>query len=292
LYRPNDDHAHCSHKGNLIINPNAPQFILSAVTRIYDDLPTLVGTDWATIQPQVDAHLAALRAKPDAVRESATLFGLLARYEPARLRLDQELTLQKIIATNISPVLADMQFSANDAVLAAVMTGLSWEVDPATVPTTDEQDYASRAITLKDGGVAGGKSIKFQNLDLDLGKMMTVGGGFLLGAETMLDKLTPLAVAGGILVMIGTLLGEMTVKIEQQEATVFWGMIQATGTMRGAGMHAANICEVTNTERAKYGLDALSEAQVRTSLTKLVQMQSIAQTGDAYRIIETFKVKR
>lgn len=274
-------------------NPNAPQFILTAVLRIYDDLPVLVGVDWATIQPQVDAHIAALKAQPDAFLESTQLFGLLAGYEPARQRLSDELTIQAIVAANVISPLTKMQFALDDAVMAAMMSGLVWDVDATTIPTTDDSEKETRAITMKDGGAAGAKSIKFKNLDLDLGKMLTIGAGFLLAGQDMLDKVTPFAVAGGILVMVGTLLGEMTIKIEQQEATVFWGFLVATNEHpKDRQATTGAIFTTTNVERHKRGLLELTGEQFKHSLYKLEQLGSIVRVdGDTYCIVERFTVK-
>lgn len=272
-------------------NPNAPRFILIAVKRIYPMLPTLIGEPWPQIAPQVDRYLQALEQNAEDYRASTQLFGLLAGHESARQRLNVELTMQQIIADNVDAPLATMQLHADEPLLAAMLSVVSWDVDVAPAPSAEEATKALRSITLKEGGVDGGRSIKFKNLEIDITKMMTMGGGFMLAGQNMLDKLTPFMLAGGVLVMVGTLLSEMTVKIEQQETTVFWGMIQATGTMRGAGLREQTIFEVTNAERAKYGLDALTEQQVRASLVKLKQLNSIALSGDTYRIIEKFKVK-
>lgn len=275
------------------MNPNAPHSVLAAVQRIYDVLPNLVGTDWSSIQPQVDAHIATLQTQPDAYLASAQLFGLLARYEPARLRLSEELIVQQTVAANLSGPLAEIKLSMDDTLLAVMMSGFVWEVDSSTVPPLDESLKTVRAIAMKDGGADGAKSIKFKNLDLDLGKMMTVGAGFFLAGQDMLDKPTPFMIAGGILVLVGTLLSEMTVKIEQQEATVFWGFIVATNEHpkdRQASVDA--IFTTTNAERRKRGLPDLTDEQLKHSLYKLEQLGSVERVeGDRYRIIEKFKVK-
>lgn len=271
-------------------NPHAPHFVLAAVTRIYADLPLLVGADWPTIQPQVDAHIATLQSQPEAHLASTQLFGLLARYEPARQRLAAEIKIQETITYNLTQPLTDLNLALDDHLLAAMYTALRWEIDPATVPAPNE-DVRTRAITMKDGGVAGGRSIKFRNLDLNLVKMMLNVGNLGLAVHSATEKPMPFVVAASILVMVGTLLNEMSVKIEQQEATVFWGMIRAAGTMTGAGLHEETIREATNAEREKYGLDALTEAQVRASLSKLVGLKSVEQSGSTYRIIERYSVK-
>jgi hypothetical protein len=272
------------------LDPNAPQFILTAVQRIYDALPALIGEDWSTIQPQVDAHIITLQNQPDAYLASTQIFGLLARYEAARQRLSQELIVQQVVVANLNQSLEQMQYTADESVLAAVMSGISWEVDPETIPA-DGEEASTRSITMEEGGVDGGRSIKFRNLDLDMGKMMLNVGNLGLLVHGAIDKPIPFVMAASALVIVGTLLTETTEEIEQQEATVFWGMIQAIGTMHGAGLYETTIREATNDERAKYGMGALTEGQIHTSLVKLVSLKSVAQTGDVYRIVEKFKAK-
>jgi len=210
-----------------------------------------------------------------------------------RQRLSDELTIQAVVAANVTSSIMEMQFVLDDSGMAAMMSGLTWEVDADTIPRKEESEEGTRAITLKDGGAAGAKSVKFKNLDIDLGKTLTIGAGFLLASQDMLDKLTPFAVAGGILVMVGTLLGEMTVKIEQQEATVFWGFIVATNDRpKDRQVTTEAIFSTTNAERRKRGLPELSDEQLKHSLYKLEQLGSIARVdSDIYRIIEHFKVK-
>lgn len=274
------------------LNSQAPQFILVAVQRLYDTLPALVGADWPTIQPQVDAHIATLQKQPGDILASTQLFGLLARYEAARQRLSQELIVQQAVAANINQPLEQMQAAADETLLAAIMSGFTWDVDHETIPSPGDE-ASTRAITLKDGGVNGGHSIKFRNLDLNLGQMMSVGAGFLLAGQDMLDQPTPFMLAGGVLVMVGTLLGEMTVKIEQQEATVFWGCIVATNDRPDAREASTEtIFATTNAERHKRGLTDLTDEQFKHSLYQLEQLGSIARVdGDTYRIVERFTVK-
>jgi hypothetical protein len=267
---------------------NTPPFVLVAVRRIYDRLPALVGENWPQIVGQVDSHLQALETHPDNYLASTQLFGLLAQYEPARQRLSEELIVQEIFGDHIKSGLADKHLSGDDSLLVAILSVLSWQVDSATVPSAAEMDSmrVMRGIILKAGGVDGAKSVKFQNFDIDLAKLAGVSAGFMLAGQ----EPKPFVIAAGILIAISTLLSEMTLQIEQQEATVFWGMIQAIGTMTGAGLHEPTITAVTNTERAKRGLDALTEQQVRASLVKLEQLKSIQKSGNTYRIVESFKV--
>jgi hypothetical protein len=279
------------------VNSNAPHFVSAAVQRIYPLLPDLIGADWQNIQPQVDAYLTALRTQPDAYSEAAQLIALLTKHEPARQRLAQELTVQRIITENIvQPVqllAAPLNLKAEqvERLMAAAYAGLRWEVDPETVPPPE--DTAKRTITLEAGGAAGARSVKFRNIDFDLHHLLTVCAGFLLMGMDMLESPTPLVIVGSILVIAGELCDEMTVEIDQQDATVFWGFIVATNEQLKERRASADVIfSVTNAQRGKYGMPALTDDQFRHSLYKLEQLGSIARVdGDMYKIIESFRVK-
>jgi hypothetical protein len=272
----------------MVTDFNSPIFVLTAVKRIYDVLPELIGADWETVKPQVDTYIRALEAKNDDFLSYTLLFGLLAQYEAARQRLTEELIVQSTIAGNLDNPELD------EKMLAIIMGGLTWDVDSETVPSAEESQRTTRSMTLKDGGADGAKLLKFKNLDLDLGKMLTIGAGFFMTANEMLDKQTPFIIAGGILLMVGTLLSQMTVKIEQQEATVFWGLIVTTNkTTNDRKASTEQIFRMTNVERQKRGLPDLSDEQFKHSLYKLEQLGSIVRVDeDSYRIIESFRVKR
>ena len=272
---------------------NTPPFILAAVKRLYPDMPDLVGTDaWASLQPQVDSYIGTLEAQPDAYLASTQLYGLLAQHEAARQRLSKELIIQETVANSITASMKQMGVTADDTLLASILGSMTWDVEPETVPSAEEREQ-TKGITLKDGGVSGGISIKFKNLDLDLGKMMMLGAGFFVAGQDMLDKPSPFMLAGGVLVLVGTLLSEMTVKIEQQDATVFWSFIVATNNQTNDRQATSDaIFTTTNAERTLRGLPELTHQQFDHSLYKLVELGSIARVdANTYRIVEKFKVK-
>jgi len=279
----------------VLLNPNAPYFILVAVKRIYADLPILVTQDtWGRIQPQVDAYIATLEAQPNAYLVSTQLLGLLARYEPARQRLTEEITVQEVISQNIASQMqrigASLGVDSNsiDGLTAAAYAHLNWKVDPETIPAPD--DSTNRGITISESGTKM-KTVKFKNMSLDLSDFAKIAAGFFTTATNIVDKPQPLVMVAGILLTICALHDAMKIDLSEQEASVFWGMIQATGDMRGAGLHEATILATTNTNREQYGLALLNEKQVHHSLTKLAQIKSIEKTGDNYYIIEHYKIK-
>lgn len=272
---------------------NTSPFFWTAVRRIDGLLPALIGQDWPTVGEQVDKLIKTLAADPSDDHASTQLLGLLAQYEPARQRLNAELITQEIVSAHLRDHLKAMGLSANGTSLYVIFTALKWSVDLTTLPSGEELKYktTTRAITLKRGGINGAKSVKFQNLEVDLNELIGVSGAVMLIGHSMVDQPSMLAIAGGFLALIATLRAQMEIVIDPQDATVFWGMIQAIGPMKGAGLRLSTIVETTNAERAKYSLEALTDLQVRASLIKLEQLGSIAKSGETYRLIEQFTLE-
>lgn len=266
-------------------NPNAPYFVLAAAKRIYPDLPSLIGTEnWNAIQPEIVAYIRELETQPNAYLATTQLFGLLAKYEPARLRMAQELKVQEVITAIITPQMEQIAESlgsepiAIDGLMAVAYTHMTWEVDPTTIPAPEE-DVRLKGITLRDGGV-GGASVKFKKLQIDLGDFFKLSAGVIAAAigiiaAPAIPAVLPLSVVYAVLLTIGSLHDATKLDLSEQEASVFWGMVCAIGEMKGAGLYEATILAATNAEREKYGLELLKEAQVHHSLIKLERIKCI-----------------
>ncbi len=274
-------------------NYNAPHYTLAAVKRIYDDLPDLVGRDeWGTLRPQIDEHIAQLEAQPNNLLAATQLRSLLWPHTAANQRLTGEMQVQEVISRNIAGPLRDIASSLGfdpdtvDGLSAAAYARLEWEADPATIPAPDD-DLSQRTVTFNQGPVGEAKSVKLKNMRLDLGDFTQIAAGFVTTGFDILDKPHPLLIAAGILLTVNALHGAMKIELSEQEASVFWGMIQAGER----DLTEAAILTATNAEREKYGLPALNDTQLRHSLSRLAQIKSIAQTGDTYRIIEKYTVK-
>jgi hypothetical protein len=275
----------------MTVNHNAPHFILAVIQRIYPDLPDLVGADWATIKPQVDAHIAKLEATPDAYLASMQLVGLLAEYELANQRFAVEIKIQEVIGQNIAKPIADIAKSLGLApetiagLYAAAFSRLAWEVDPDTIPAPD--DMVTRDITLNEGGIGRATSVKFKNMRVTRWDFATIAAGFVATGFDITNTPHPLFIAACIILTAGALRDTLNVSLSEQEASVFWGMIQA-GKLN---LTEADVLLATNKEREQYGLAALNAIQVQHSLTKLEKVKSIEKSGDKYRIIEGYEIK-
>jgi|SRR5579859_4658379 len=277
----------------MTINSNAPYYFLVAVKRIYPELPALIGTEtWKGVQSQVDAFIIVLETQPNNYLAMTQLFGLLAQYEPARQRLTAEITVQKAISAEIAApmerIAAQLGLDPDsvDGLTAAALAHFTWEVDLTTIPAPE--DSSERTINMPQGGVGRTTSVKFKNMHLDAGDFATLAGGFITSATSIIDKPTAIVIIAGALLTYGALHNALKVELSEQEASVFWG-ITKTGKLKPTH---ADILQATNAERAKYDLEALTETQLRHSLTKLAQIKSVEKVDDTYRIIEDYHTEK
>jgi hypothetical protein len=277
----------------------SPYNILAAVNRIRAELPTLVDADgWSRIGPDLDEALAALRSsRAPAEQEDLAdrIVELLNAYEQANARFNAEIAIQDAVKNDLAGELAAIaarlsKGTAGDAEpsLEAAYYTLSWSFDPTDLPVPE----VDRSITIRPGGLKGGKSVKFSNLRLDLGEMSELAGGAMLAGFNAIDEAHPLVMVAGVLLTIRALMKAMTIELTENEASVFWGFVHARNTDNTAPEDT--IFERTNTERQRYGLDALRESQFRNALAALEQLKCIekSQSRPVYwRIVEKYRIQ-
>jgi hypothetical protein len=280
----------------MTVNPNAPHFILAAVKRIYGELPHLVGREaWNSIYTQVDLYIVQLETQSNHYLASTELLGLLARYKPAHQRLSGEMKVQEIITVNIrttmEKIAKELGIDVNsiDGLIAAAYAHFRWEFDPEIISL--EGDVVTRSITERELDKA--KSVKVQNIRLDLGDFTKISAGFITVAVGIITApalpfVMPLLVVAAVLSTLSTLYDAMEIEIEEQEASVLFGMTQALGLMHGAGLRLPTLLKRTNEEREKCGLALLNERQMEHSLQKLEKLKVIKKTGDTYYVIENY----
>ncbi len=275
---------------------NAPHYVLAVVKRIYSDLPFLLSPQvWKEIQASVDDRISKLEAQPNSALASTQLLGLLWPYEPVRLGITNEIMIQKVISANITERMKaitaslGVDQSLSDNLSAAAYATMKWEVDPQTIPLPGES--VDRTMTFTRGRVDAATSMKFSNMRLTFWDFAKISSGFVMTASSIVDQPYPIVIAAGVLLTLSSIQDAVTTELSAQEASVFWGMIQATGSMTGAGLSITSILAKTNEEREHYGLGVLDEKQVRGSLSKLSRIKSIRQTRETYQIIEQFVVE-
>lgn len=280
----------------MTINPNAPHFVLAAVKRIYDELPLLVGKKaWDEIQPTVDDYLTQLETQANNHLAMTQIFGLLAQFEPARLRLTEEIKVQEVITKNIENSMSRIAQTLGinpeyiSGAVAATYTYLNWEVVSETVPKSNES--VSRSITKMD--VDNAKSVKFKNMQLDLGDFSRIAAGFIIAGVGVVTTpaiplVMPLLVVVGVLSTVSALHETMEIEIDEQEASVLLGMTRAIGNTHGAGLLEETILKQTNEEREKYGLEYLNQNRLKHSLLKLEQIEVIKKSDNVYYVVENY----
>jgi hypothetical protein len=142
------------------------------------------------------------------------------------------------------------------------------------------------------------KSIKWQNFEFDFGEASdkaTIAAGILTSLSTIA---TPdkgyLLMAAGALVIIGGVIKAVTQEISVEDASVFWGVIQAQRHNVPTRVDTAQVVDYTNQEWDKVHLPALTEQQVRRALHNLVQLGSVEQVEEQreiWRAIERNQVR-
>ena len=288
----------------MIINHNAPHFVLVAVKHIHAELPGMIGDDtWQEIRRDVEQYITNLETNPNDKLSSRQLYELLANYEPIRQRLGEEMQIQEVLSNNIAQQVRrnaeelGIDTAIAEGLIAAAYNNLHWAVDSNTVPESGE-DLNHRGITMGEGGIDGGakSTLRFKRFQLDLGSFSSIAAGFIYTTTGVImapqaPQVLPLLVVGVVLSLIGELHDSLKIGLSEQEASVFWGMIQATGSMHGAGLFVDTIATTTNHEREKFGLTFLNDKQIQHSLSKLKRIGSITQDGEAYRIIEKYTIK-
>ena len=274
-----------------MVNPNAPHFILAAIKRIYPELPALIDGNWEQVGPQVDDDIRQLEEQPNAYMPATQLVQTLSSFGPAIERLNAELKVQVVVYQNIAEPLneiastLDVDEGAIDGLYAAMSSRLQWDVDRSTIPEVD--DHNQRTITFTQDGFEGAKSVKFRNMRLDMSDFTKLAAGFMTTGADLMDKPHPLLIAAGILLTINVLQDTIKIKLSEQDASVFWGMIQLDDKKTLA---EADILESTNVARDQYGLELLTDLNIRNSLRKLANINSIEKVDDGYRVIEKYKI--
>jgi hypothetical protein len=288
------------------INPNAPRFVLAAVNRLYSELANLIGADaWTAIQPQIDAYVGIITNQPDTFLAATQLRDLLETYEPVRQRLSDEIKVQDIITQRILSQMAQLRpLDRADSTmlqnaLALLYNNIRWQYDLVDLPQTDREipyiELVMRGETSR-GGMKGAKSIKFSNISIDLRSAMLLLSGTYFTTKDMNDpEHQVLSGIMGVAMMIGTLLNEMTIKIDQTQATVLWGVIFATSHRAEQRASFARICEETRKQRQLSGLfEDISDEQIRRALdvlTSINVIEHVPDETDTWRLVETFVVR-
>jgi hypothetical protein len=273
--------------------------ILMAMTRLEPMLPTLFNNVWNDIKLQLETDLEALRnSKDDDEQERLAdqLSDTMNRFPESQERLQKELYIQyilkQVIADSSKALMEKLNIEEETlkASLDVALYSSRWAIDSEDLPSIE--DISPRAITISTGGLEKIKSIKFRNLHLDFVEISMILSAALLAGHNAVKEASGFVVAAGVLLTIAMLGKAATVEISEQDASVFWGFIQAR-VMNNRASESA-IIYLTNSERAKYKRSPLSVDDIQRSLINLQSMKCIARVKghpDIWEIIEQFQIK-
>jgi hypothetical protein len=269
-----------------------PEQLALILKELEPELPDLIGQPaWAAIAPTWTKKLQQLQTSNDEIEQmrlAAELRTLLAAYAPARERL-------RAATGGVSQY---QQLLTGLADLAGQLNG-----DPAEIEQLREaaalhgHTAETRMIILKGVGQKA-KNIKWQNFEFDFGELSDKAGiaaGILTSLSNIINpEKGYLLMAAGALMIIGGVIKSVTKEISADDASVFWGVIQAQRHNVPHKVDTAQVVDYTNRERDKVHLAALTEQQVRHALHNLVQLGSVEQTaaekGEVWRAIEQYRV--
>lgn len=275
-----------------------PSQILAALTKIELQIPALVGkTGWQQISTQVSQTLTSLRNTNDPDQQAAfalELIDLFSRYPAVDQRLRQvlngnskeQLAFAAYVHTQIKPTL--LEFAAReDATPVEVEQAVAQLLD---FTSTTHDEGTTREVLLSQGGVAGGKLIGVNYLDVDFFNIGALISGALLTADGIIHN--PWLLPLGLIVTIAQLRDMATEKLDKQEATVLWGLVHAAGRPEHA-TREYSIFETTNRERQHFGLNALAEEEVRSSLNILNRLgiATYDEGTNQWQFVERVKIK-
>ena len=258
----------------------SPENVFAALLSIESALPDLVGSMWSQIQPQYHTLRTQLECTTELLqmRAAAELVELLSPYAAARKRLHDALVAQ----TKAGAIMLALANLAKQIGLDSTVTKQLQNV----APTSSSQRFIwqstpTKATSFKLGNVI--ISFEFDVFSEFIAGLITTSIKDVIGEANGVLR------AAGALLIIASLYKATTIKLDEPEATVFYGFAQAGQEAR---MHL--ISTHTNRVRKTLGLKALKKKELCSALHKLAEFRIIERrkgTTDVWRIIEDHKIK-
>lgn len=256
----------------------SPSAVAAALDHLAADLPGLVGTDWPTLEPQMAqlrAQLTPQTARLTRLRAAVQVAQLLADYPPARQRLQMELLLAADLRAAVHPALlawAQGQGMAPEAVDQCLAQALA-AVQVALAPPDSERGV-TRAFVTQPQGLGGGRVVRLDYIQLDGRELLELLSGIALAGSDVAgaEQLRWLVLAAALVQIVRSLQKIATAEVDENLATVYWGLVYACRQMdRCASLEA--IHQEVNAARHSHDLTALSTGDVRQGLAALERMR-------------------
>lgn len=260
-----------------------------ALVRMQPDLPALAGPELAPEMRSILTYLAPSDDETTRMVAAVDLHRKLASYPAVRQRFTEELHLQVALQTLIEDdvVKATAALGLDERTrLRATAAALILVHGDLVAPLADTE--LPRLVKLGVGGTDGGQVIRLRNLMVDFGSLGELAAGTFLTGADMLGMPNPLIIAAGIILIIRSLHQGTTATLDTDEASVFWGFIQACG--RDQRTSFDEIVAVTNQERARYQLGAMAKGEVAAALNTLAQVGALRQQGEEWVLTDRYEI--
>ena len=259
----------------------SPEHILAALTDAESEWPGLVGAQWPKIESQYRDLRDQLENTTGAAQmlAAAELVQLFDPYAAARERLNEAVSAQTE-ADAMAFQLADL--AKQLGLDPAVSEQLRNAAQPSSFQRFTWQPSPTKATSLKLANV-------FINFDI------AMFPEFLMGLITtaikdVIGEANGILQAAGVMLMIASLYKATAIKMDEREATVFYGFAKA-----GCEAKEDVILAHTNRVRQAVSLEPLDKQELGNALYKLSEFRSIEwikDTHDMWRIIENHKAKQ
>jgi hypothetical protein len=260
-----------------------------AAVRLQPELSVLVETAHLPKMRSLTTSLAPNTDETTRLEAAVCLQDILTLYPAARQRFVEALHLQ----TGLQSILTDhgtqgaevLGMNENDRLRAIAEIIARVRGDLAAPITNVEQP---RLVRIGVGGIDGGQVISLRNLIVDFKSLGEMVASVLLAGKDMLDTPHPIFVAAGLFLVIRSLVDGVTVSLDTEEASVFWGFIQTCGRDQRAVFN--EIVAATNHERQRYQLGPLEENRVARALQTLAQLGAIQQQDQEWVQVDRYEI--
>lgn len=274
-----------------------PAALLAALGHIRPDLPALLGDPaWQREGPALLARIDALAACDDpaqARRLAVEIVKAVAAHPLARQRLNRELLLLADLRRVVTPELrglADELASSQAQTASALSAALALLTIEHTRPENGEG--ITRTLYTDSGGVGGGEIVRLRHLQFDAGELAELLAGAVMTGVDVAGTPHPLVILAGLLLVARSLQKIVSVDVNEELTTVYWGLFHACGRPD----RCASVAEITvtsNSTRERYGRLALGEVYVGRVLADLARLhlaEPCDSAGDTWRFLERIEL--
>jgi hypothetical protein len=258
----------------------SPENILLSIIAAENEWPVLVGEDWPKIKWKYRDHRNQLQSAtgPKQMRAAADLVQLLAPYPAASERLNNGIVAQTEAGAIVMQLAALAKQLGVDPIVCA-------KIGNAAKPTSPQR-YIWQSSPTK------ATSIKLKNvlLSFEFGMFSEFLAGLITTSiKDVIGEANGVLRAAGVLLMIASLYKTLSIKLDEREATVFFGFTQI-----GREAKEDNILNRTNRVRETVSLKVLNKQELGNALHKLAAIKSVERVKNSpnlWRIIENHKAK-